>query len=293
LGRVAIQYSGKNIRILEISEKKSIKYIDQLDYLDSSVFFLEPKLNHKRISELSDLLITNMKKNSVYTDAIEFILDSRLAYISVIPVDFSDEIDNTNSTLIWELSNFFPESYKNYKITYQKLKNSEDKPGTFGNTLLVAYHKQIAEITRRLSELTSIKFSKINFDIFTAGLYFQNTGISDFICIGCKNDKTDISFYKGNKINYFSGLYMKEKPSGYYYDEINRILNLAEFSEISNIYVYGEESAVSIYGYLSDNMQKRQVSMPDPFLNVNFDNPYDKIKNLPSFSFVPLFGIGL
>lgn len=293
MGRVAIQYSGKNIRILEISEKKSIKYIDQLDYLDSSVFFLEPKLNHKRISELSDLLISNMKKNSVYTDAIEFILDSRLAYISVIPVDFSDEIDNTNSTLIWELSNFFPESYKNFKISYQKLKNSEDKPGTFGNTLLVAYHKQIAEITRRLSELTSIKFSKINFDVFTAGLYFQNTGISDFICIGCKNDKTDISFYKCNKIRYFSGLYMKEKPSGYYYDEINRILNLAEFSEISNIYVYGEESAVSIYGNLNDNMQKRQVSMPDPFLNVNFDNPYDKIKNLPSFSFVPLFGIGL
>jgi hypothetical protein len=293
LGRVAVQYSGKHIRILEISDKKSIKYIDQFDYLDSSIFFLEPKLNPKRISELSDLLISNMRKNSVYTDAIELILDSRLAFISVIPVDFSDEIDNTNSTLIWELSNFFPESYKNFKITYQKLQNTGNKYGTLGNTLLVAYHKQIAEITRRLSELTSIKFNKINFDVFTAGLYFQNACTGDFICIGCKNDKTDISFYIGNKIRYFTSLYMKEKQSGYYYEEISHILNLPDFSDISSIFVYGEEPAVSIFGYLNENRQKRQVLMPDPFINTEFDNPYDKLKNLQSFSFIPLFGTGL
>lgn len=293
MGRVAVQYSGKHIRILEISDKKSIKYIDQFDYLDSSIFFLEPKLNPKRISELSDLLISNMRKNSVYTDAIELILDSRLAYISVIPVDFSDEIDNTNSTLIWELSNFFPESYKNFKITYQKLQNSGDKHGTLGNTLLVAYHKQIAEITRRLSELTSIKFNKINFDVFTAGLYFQNTGTGNFICIGCKNDKTDISFYLGNKISYFTSLYMKEKQSGYYYEEINHILSLPDFGDISSIFIYGEEPAVSIFGYLNENKQKRQVLMPDPFSDSEFDNPYDKLKNLPPFSFIPLFGTGL
>ncbi|MCU0373149.1 MAG: hypothetical protein MUE56_07890 [Ignavibacteria bacterium] len=293
MGRVVIQYCGKHIRILEVSEKKTVKYIDQFDYLDSAIFFLEPKLNHKRISELSELLISGMRKNSVYTDTIEFILDTRLAYISVIPVDFSDEIDNTNSTLIWELSNFFPESYKNFKITYQKLQNGAENAETFGNTLLVAYHKQIAEITRRLSELTSIKFSKINFDVFAAGLYFQNSGVRDFICIGCKNDKTDISFYKENKIRYFTSLYLKEKPSGYYYEEINGILNLPEFSGISSIFVYGEEAAISIFGKLDESMPKRRVLMPDPFSDVTFDNPYDKLKNLHSFSFIPLFGIVL
>jgi len=288
LGRVIIQYSGKHIRILEVAADKAIKYIDQFDYLDSMLFFLEPKLNHKRISEMTDMLVNSMKKNSVYTDSIDFVLDSRLAYISVIPVDFSDEIDNTNSTLIWELSNFFPESYKNFKISYQKLNN---KNGIYGNTLLIAYHKQIAEITKRISELTSIKFNKINFDVFTAGLYFRNSGFSDFICIGSKNDKTDISFYAGNKLSYFTSLYLKEKQTDYYNGELTDILNLAEFSGIKNIFVYGEESAVSLLGNLNELCQKREITMPDPFSEVTFDNPYDKLKSLHSFSFIPLFGI--
>jgi hypothetical protein len=287
LNKIIIGYTGKYIKFLHIDDNRAISFVDQQEYVDAGVFFQEPKINHKRINELSSIILTVFKKNSIVPNTVNIVLDSKLAYINIIPVDFTDEIENINSSLIWELSNFFPDTYKNFKISYQKITANKDEYHCLGNTLLIAYHKNISEITRRLSELSGIKFSNINFDCFTAGRFFIAKGEKDFITLGIKQDRTDICFYLNGEIRNYSCFF--EGNINSHLSDVGKSLELNVFSDAKKVFVYGEEDASGICDKLR-NINK-EISISDPFGYYSNNNIHSDLSALTPHSFTSLFGL--
>ncbi len=288
MNKIIIGYTGKHIKFLLVENGKKVSFVDQQEYADANIFFLEPKINHKRITELSSIISTVFRKNNFHFDTAGLVLDSRLAYMSMIPVDFTDEAENINSSLIWELSNFYPDTYKNFKISYQRIDSNKDEYAYLGNTLIIAYHKNIAEITRRLSELTGIKFTGINFDNFAAGKYFLGKNEKDFILLGLKQEKTDIMHYLNGEIRNYTGLY-KNNETKFGSGEIENILKIPGFSGINKVFIYGEESAVQ-YGE-KINAEYKQTVIENPFSNLSAEGILQDNVSIVPYSFTPLFGL--
>jgi hypothetical protein len=274
-------------------ENNSVKFIDQFEFVDAKYFYLEPKINHKKISEVTGLILNNLKRNNLFTDNIKFVLDSRLAYISCIPLDYSDEVENINSSLIWEISNYFPENYKNYKVTYQKINHGNKDLDHLGNTLIIAYHKNIAEITRRISEISSLKISNINFDVFTAGAYLTQQSHKNFAVIGCKKDRLDLTVYLNGKISFFLPVYLKDNVKEILQSEVFKILKLSGYEEIGNVFIYGDSVCPNVMNIIDEFRWKYKVNLTDPFKDYNVDASLleDRVEPLSSFSFTPLFGL--
>lgn len=274
-------------------ENNTVKFIDQLDFVDARHFYLEPKINHKKINEVTELIMNNLKRNNLFTDNIKFVLDSRLAYISCVPLDYSDEVENINSSLIWEISNYFPENYKNYKVTYQKINHENKDLDHLGNTLIIAYHKNIAEITRRISEISSLKISNINFDVFTAGHYLTNLSQKNFAVLGCKKDRLDLSVYLDGKLSFFLPVYIKDNVKEIMQTEIYKILKLSGFEEINDLFIYGDDVCPQMINLFKEFNWKYKVSLTDPFKKYSVDESLleDRVEHLNSFSFTPLFGL--
>jgi len=274
-------------------ENNTVKFIDQFEFVDARYFYLEPKINHKKISEVTGLILNNLKRNNLFTDNIKFVLDSRLAYISCIPLDYSDEVENINSSLIWEISNYFPENYKNYKVTYQKINHENKDLDHLGNTLIIAYHKNIAEITRRISEISSLKISNINFDVFTAGAYLTLQSQKNFAVIGCKKDRLDLSVYLDGKLSFFLPVYLRDNVKDILQNEIYKILKLSGYEEISNVFIYGDSVCPNVLNIIDEFRWKYKLSLTDPFKDFSVDSSLldDRVEPLSSYSFTPLFGL--
>lgn len=274
-------------------ENNVVKFIDQFEYIDARHFYLEPKINHKKINQVTELILSNLKRNNLFTDNIMFVLDSRLAFISCVPLDYSDEIENINSSLIWEISNYFPENYKNYKVTYQKINQNNRDLEYLGNTLIIAYHKNIAEITRRISEISSLKISNINFDAFCAGHYISKLSQNTFAVLGCKKDRLDLSVYLNGKISFFLPVYLKEDAKEILQTEIYKTLKLTGFEEVNDIFIYGDDVSPKMLNLLKEFNWKYKFHLTDPFKEYSINNSFleDRIEALNSYSFTPLFGL--
>ncbi len=288
MNKAIIGYTGKYIRFLLVENGKNVRFIDQQEYTDAGIFFLEPKINHKRITELAGIIPAVFRKNNIHVDSASLVLDSKLAYLNMIPVDFTDEIENINSSLIWELSNFYPDTYKNFKISYQKIDANRDEYFYLGNTLIIAYHKNIGEITRRISELSSIRFTGINFDNFTAGKFFLGRKEKDFILLGMKEDRTDVSHYLNGELRNYTGLF-RHRESSDINPEIENLLKLPGFNGIKKIFVYGDEDSVKNAEKLKTDY--KEVVISDPFAHFALQDPHTDIAELKPYSFTSLFGL--
>lgn len=292
MNHLLIEYSGTKIRLLQFNSERII-FLDQLEFVDSGFFYLEPKVNSKKVSEFTELLVSHLRKQNIIADAIKLVLDSRLAYISCIPLEFSDEVENINSSLIWELSNFYPENYKNFKINYQKINQGNEELTFLGNTLIIAYHKNIAEVTRRISEVSSLKISSVNFDIITAGNFIIKNGTKNFVSIGVKSDRIDMSFYLNGSISFFLPVNIRESNFDIVLAELKKMLLLPGYEEIKNIFLYGEDITQSFYSFLEKAKLKQNISLTDPFGLYKPDSLFleNRSDKLQSFSFTPVFGL--
>ena len=292
MNHLLIEYSGTKIRLLQCNSERVI-YLDQLEFVDSGFFYLEPKVNSKKVSEFTELLVSHLRKHNIIADAIKLVLDSRLAYISCIPLDYTDEEENINSSLIWELSNIYPENYKNFKINFQKINQGNEELVSLGNTLVIAYHKNIAEVTRRISEVSSLKISGVNFDVFTAGNYITKNHTKNFVSVGVKNNRIDISFYINGAISFFLPINIKEGNYDTVLSELREMLHVQGYEEIKSIFIYGESSAQAFYNFLVKAKLKQKISLADPFNIYKPDSLFleNRSDKLNSYSFTSVFGL--
>lgn len=178
-------------------------------------------------------------------------------------------------------------------MNYQKLNRSNEDLAFLGNTLMIAYHKNIAEVTRRIAAVSSLKISSVNFDVFSAGKFVLNNFNKDFVSAGIKSNRIDLLFYLNGELTYFMPLNVKDGSYTPAVNEMHEILKNPGLEDISNIYLYGEDTVHAFKNALEKVKSKYSVCITDPFAvfkpdSMLLENRPDK---LVSHSFTPLSGL--
>ena len=301
MNTLAIGYTDRYIRFLGLNGDNRIIYAEQIELYGIDEVFLQTKPKAKVIQEIGNLIKNTISRSNFRPDRTAFALDSSIAFINEIPIDYSDDAGSINSNILWELSNYFPENYKNYKVNFLKLASERNENNPVKRTLIIAVHQNDAETVQRLSDSAGIKFCIIDIDHFSAPVYFSyinnslnsNTGS---IIIGSKRQRIDISTMLGGMVKHYDYTYTKDSAYREQITEIiAKIIENRNDSKINSISLYGEDNTTRTGGYIEEICKGINIDISNPFKTLLSPDDYTGISQdeIRGYNFTSLAGLAL
>ncbi|MBN1634280.1 MAG: pilus assembly protein PilM [Ignavibacteria bacterium] len=298
---IIIGISDRTLRFLGLNEKKEISFIESVDTTFSFTDCFKTGAYEDTLVNEASYVINNILRD-VHTSAtkIGVIIESSFAFLNIVPIDYNESASNISSWILWDLSNYFPDNYKNFKVNYYKLHNKKFDSNV-NDTLIVSFDKVILQVLVKIFYSGRLKFQLFDIDHFAAEKYLRtvfeekiNKGC--FLVIGCKRNHIDISFHHNEELVYYD--YLIFKDSSYktkLKDKITSIPESANYLPVKYSFVYGEDYSEDIYHYLSNELKNIEFYIPDP--NEEF-KMQDHLKKNNRFKnegnkFIPLFGLAL
>ena len=273
MGSLAISFSGKCIRFLNIDSSGKVSLAHEIttdyDFCDSN---LVNEANHNVITEISHMITEVLKTSAVEAKNVSLSIGPGQVFINTLPVDFSESQNSIKSNILWDLSNYFPESYKDFKINYYKLVTPAPQDNVH-HTLLIAVKKSILNFYGKILEESNLNINV--FDIepsavkrFIDGLSTDST--SDYLLIGLANGRIDISINRGEDIIMYRYVFINEDNFLRRLErELNSLESVSRFDSLSDIYVYGEYSSEEVKDFLSSKYDEKNVTLLNPFKETN------------------------
>lgn len=298
---IVIGISDRTLRFLGMNEQKEISFIESIDTTFSfSECFKTGIYEETLVTEASHIINNVLRDLHTTSTKIGISLDSSFAFFNIIPIDFSESVSNISSWILWDLSNYFPDNYKNHKVNYYKLNNKKFN-SSVRDTLIVSFDKNILQVLVKIFHSGRLKFQIFDIDHFAAEKYMQiffkeNLNETSFPIIGCKKNHIDISVYNKDGLLYYD--YLIFKDSGYktkLKNKIRKISKTVNDSPVTGSIIYGEDYSEDVYNYLSGEFRETKFFFPDPlteFKKQDHLKSSDKFKNEGN-KFLPLFGLAL
>jgi Tfp pilus assembly PilM family ATPase len=294
-----IGLSDKSIKFLEVNNENKISFAHNLtENINLDNLFFQNKFSENYLNKISEQINDILSKSNTSSNISKLLIETNYYFTNVIPLDFSSGQDKINSNILWELSNYFPESYKNYKITYHKLLSelySENVKGT----LIIAVKNSIVKTIKKLSKLIDIKISSIDVEHFSSEKYFRAIRkylINDenILIIGCKNNRFDFSIINNSgclAYDYFlpQNSNSQDLLAKAYIEIEDKYINL----QINNVYLYGDELTSSSYKIINDISKKARVILSNPFYEIGITDNLNMEIVSEGYKFIPLCGLAL
>lgn len=289
----------KSIKFLEINKENKISFAFHLtDNFNIDNLYSPNKLSDTALNEMSEQINEVLSKSKTTSHTSKLLLDTNYCFANVIPLDFTEGNDKINSNILWELSNYFPDSYKNYKISYHKL-ISDLYSDNIKETLIVAIKNNFIEAVKKLSKQINIKISSIDIEHFSSEKYFRAirknlfTGETFFI-IGCKKNRMDLSVINDSGCIGYDYILLEDSN---YTDKLEKFYLNAEEKyldrKINNIYLYGDETTSSVYKIINDLAKKSRLILSNPFYEIGITENVSSEIVSEGYKFVPLCGLAL
>lgn len=289
----------KSIRFLEIKKENKISFAHQItENFNIEYLYSKNKLSESLINEASEMINEVLSKSNTAEHTSRLLIDTNYCFANVIPLDITESNDKINSNILWELSNYFPDDYKNYKINYHKLlagSYSED----IKETLIIAIKNHFIDSIKKLSKQINIKISSIDIEHFASEKYFRTIRKNLFdretvMIIGCKKNRFDLSVISETGCigyDYFllEDSNYQDKLVKFYLKNEEKYRNF----QINNIYLYGEESTSSVYKIVNDIAKKPRLVLSNPFYEIGITENVDSEIVSEGYKFVPLCGLAL
>jgi Tfp pilus assembly PilM family ATPase len=296
---LSIGLFDKSIRLLEINKDNKISFAHQIagDYTINNLI-LQNKSTETAISKAADSInsiLNEQKTNSAFS---KLIIDTSYCFTNVIPLDYSESREKINSDIIWELSNYFPDDYKNYKINYHRLL-ADSFSDNIKETLVIAVKKSLIETIKKLSDLVDTKIKSIDVEHFTSEKYFRNIRKSllkeeNVLIIGCRKNRFDFSII--NDFGCFAFEYFTVTNSNFQ-DKLEetyiKLINKYSNFKINSIYLYGDESTASSYSILNEIEKKSRIILSNPFYEIGITERVPPEIVSEGYKFIPLCGIAM
>jgi Tfp pilus assembly PilM family ATPase len=213
------------------------------------------------------------------------LIDTGQTFLNVFPIDFNEEQNNINSHILWELSNYFPETYKNFNIKYYRLDNNFLNEKT-EEVLLIAIDKTKIEFIKNLCNASNVKIKNIEIDQFAVEKCLKENFPDEIksknvLIIGCKNSRLDFSLIVNEKLmQYDYENFEGENFKTALVNQINKFNTAPEESKIGKIFLYGEDITFRVKDFLEEQFG-------------NIDTEFINVSNNADFRFSPLFGLAL
>jgi hypothetical protein len=296
---LSIGLSNNSIRFLETDKENKISFASQVtDNFKFESLNHQNKLTDSAINETSEIINNVLKEIKTSPNNSKLVIDTNYCFTSVIPLDFSESSDKINSDIIWELSNYFSENYKNYKISYHKLL-AESYSENIKETLIIAVRNNLIEAIKKLSKLINVKICSIDVEHFTAEKYFRNIRKNlfngeNFMVIGCRKNRFDFSII--NESGCYNYSYFIVKDLNFQDNLIKTFLKIEYYFgylQINNVYLYGDESTAVSYNILNNSSKKARIILSNPFYEVGITNNINPEIVSEGYKFIPLCGLAL
>lgn len=279
MGSLVLEFSEKVVRALELNLNGEIVLKDEMDLN----FNLYGGIQKNSIDEIEEEFSQNISRllNKDFNDEISagILINTGMTFLNVFPVDFNEEQRAIDSHILWELSNYFPDTYKNYNIKYYRLNNNAFNRDT-DEILLIAVNKTDVETVRELCESSNLKILNLEIDHFAVEKCIPDEYKKEnkkILIAGCNSSRIDFSFLENGKLRYYDFRLINGKNK----NKLAEMLKffIAAYKDIDCIFIYGEDSAAA-EKFLKDEFH---WLMTRPLI-------YDESKDT---CFAPLLGLAL
>lgn len=285
-----IEFSDNTLRVLRLDKLKkiSVKHEVNLSFSLSDETVLR-KDKSDLIHEFEDAITEALKNddesgNSDMKVTAGILIGTEQIFMNVTPVDFDEDNSSVSAHIIWELSNYFPDTYKDFNVRYYRLNNNNISEN-IDDTLLIAINKKKLEFIKMLCDSTDITIRNIEIDHIVIDKCLKEKYPEDIIgktvlIIGIKKGRVDFSLLCDGEIRYYDfanlgGLNLK-------YPVVSQInlLNSLLFN-IEKIFIYGEDSKNELKNFLLEQFENIGIS------SIKYED------NSEDTSFAPLYGLAL
>jgi len=288
----------KSIKFLEINKENKISFAYNLaGNINLYNLYSQNKFSENYLNEIAESINEVLNKSNTSSNVSKLLIDTNHCFTNVIPLDFADSKEKINSNILWELSNYFPEDYKNCKISYHKLL-SELYSENVKETLIIAIKNNLVEAIKKLSKLIDIKIGSVDVEHFSSERYFRAIRKDllideNILIIGCKINRFDFSIINNSGCLAYD--YFLPKDSNYQDLLANTFLTLNDKHHnlhINNVYLYGDELTSSSYKIIN-GISKARVILSNPFYEIGIMDNLDPEIVSQGYKFVPLCGLAL
>jgi len=286
-----------SIRFLETNKDNKISFAGiKPENFELDNLFKQNKLSETEITKTADSINRALDESGTKENTARLLIDTGKCFANVIPLDYSESKENINSNILWDLSNYYPDCYKEFRISYHKL-NSSVYTDCVKETLIIGIRKNIIDVLKKLSGLLNIKVTSIDIEHFASEKYFRAVRKNLFkdeniLVIGCKKNRFDFSIINGEST--FAYDYFEFKDSNFQERLVKiytRLLEKPNSQPVNNIYLYGDENAPNAYKIINELSQKSRVFLSNPFYEVGITENLSTDIVSEGYKFIPLCGL--
>lgn len=290
---------GKKISIAEINEKKEIIFLENLvpDF-DLNEKIILDRFTDTMIYSYSDLINNTLKGKKFDNHRVGLLINSSIAFLNLIPIDYNESQDTIRSQILWDLSNYFPQNYKEFIINFYKIRKTNITPN-IKDTLLIAIHKVKMEFIKSIFEFCNLNIHITDVDHLSAEKCIRKVYSSDFrnyknLIIGFKKNRIDLSIVDEHSIYYFDyvnteNLNFRErflKTLGIMYEKNLDLL-------FEKIFIYGDGNLENIQKLIATVFPDKITIISNPLSAFNYSKMKSNVDNFENegYKYTSLLGL--
>lgn len=279
-------------RVLILDDSKNVIFKNETDLgfsINDDSYFKKNK--DEAVNIFSDKLNSLSYPEAANSEnSVNVLIDTSLTFLNVLPVDFSEDKKSIYAHILWELSNYFPDTYKDYIINYYRLHNNYLSEN-IDEILLIAVDKNKIEAIKNLCNGNGIRIRNIDIDQLAAEKCLKENYATEFenrniLLIGCKNNRLDYSFFLNGKLKYYDfQITSKTNISSFLLKQTEFFNLMPGNAGIEKVFLYGGDKSVSVRDFFSKAFSKTPVS----FIQADAAANSKETQSI----FAPLYGLGL
>jgi Tfp pilus assembly PilM family ATPase len=290
---------GKKISITEISEKKEIIFFENLvpDF-DLNEKILLDRYTDTMIYSYSDLINNTLKSRKFDNHKVGLLVNSSIAFMNLLPIDYNESPDTIRSQILWDLSNYFPQNYKEFIINYYKIRKTNITPNV-KDTLLIAIHKVKMEFIKSVFEFCNLNIHITDIDHLSAEKCIKKVYSSDFknyknLIIGFKKNRIDLSIIDENTLYYFD--YVNTENLNFQ-DRFLRTLGILYEKNLDllfeKIFLYGDGNLENVQKLIATVFPDKISIISNPLSVFNYSKIENNIDNFENegYKYTSLLGL--
>ena len=258
---ITVRLNKNHLDIVE-AEELSRKLV--LKKTVSSEVSIETRDNEK-VEEIASIILSLVDIKAKFTK-LAFCIDTKFAFLNVIPIDANLSEQDLNEHLLWEVSQYFPGESAHGLV----VRGYRFGAGNVQRTLMVAVKKELISFLRAIADKLNLRPQIIDIDHFAVenclreritpirSRYFYK----DFLLAGVKRGRIDVSIFRNYEFQrYF--YYVPHDDSDIRYFVI-KLINDNVSSGFDKFVFYGDMLDSSIVDLISD-MLGNKFSLLNPF----------------------------
>ena len=297
--KLILSFSDEYIRAIGVNDLNEIILMEEVSSIvDFGKDISYYKNNTTVLSETSQMIHSILNTDIARIKKVGVALDSAQAFLNIIPIDTNDDEKTINSQIMWEISNYFPETYNDFNIKYIKL-NNHKYTQNIDDALLIAIDKFKIDFCRRVCSELKLNLKTVEVDHFAAEKilsdnYKDKVLTANVLLIGYKASRIDMSVVANGKIRYYE--YVNKDDNEYHERFASALKNLSvSIPELNlkDVYIYGGDFSGNIDERFQEIFKNVSTTVIDPFFKVKLSRELlsEKSADRNLHRFTPLCGL--